>query len=139
MLLDGFIKDLVIQHEAEGPIGTLHLISQRQAEAIFTMDGTQQFVSDENMLATLSHASSQELKHMSRVLQYAGLNPVEDVALPRDPREADYSLALKGYYHGAAYAGHSGETQQMEGWIRMLQLAGSECSVRTPFPPQHLV
>lgn len=132
LLLNGLIVDSHVQHEQDGLLGTLHQRPQRHMDAITIMDETQQFVSDENILATLSHTSSHELKYASRAMQLTGWNPIERSRLPSNPREDDYSLALLGYAHGIKYTGNRGDfppDQPLAVWIRMLQLAGSEHSV----------
>lgn len=132
LLLNVFVVDSHVQPKRDEIVGALHQSSQRHLDAIVIMDETQQSVSDENMLATLSHTSSHELKYASRAMQFAGWNPIEESRLPGNPREDDYELALLGYAHGIAYTGNPGEfppEQPLAVWIRMLQLAGSEHSV----------
>jgi len=132
LLLNLFIEDSHVQNDQDGIVVTLHQLPQRHLDAIAIMDETQQFVSDENMLATLSHTSSHELKYASSGMHFTGWNLTVQSRLPSNPREDDYALALLGYAYGTAYAGNPGECspeQPLAVWIRMLQLAGSEHSV----------
>lgn len=124
--------DLHVQQEQGGIVGSLDQLPQRHLDAISVMEEAQRFVSDENMLATLRHTSSYELKYASRAQQFLGWNPIAKSVLPSNPREDDYALALLGYSHGVAYTGNSGKClpeQSLAVWIRMVQIAGSEHSV----------
>jgi hypothetical protein len=129
-LLNVLVVDLHVQQEQDGIVGSLDQLPQCHLDAISVMDETQRFVSDENMLATLRHTSSHELKYASRAL--LGWNPIPKSVLPSNPRESDYALALLGYSHGVAYTGSPGKSlpeQPLAVWIQMVQVAGSELSV----------
>ena len=134
-LLDVLIVNLYVQQQHDRVVGTFHQLPRRHLEALLAIDETQQYVSDENILATLSHTSSHALQYASRATQFTGWNFIEQSRPPSNPREADFALSLSGYSHGNAYTGNPGEfppKQPLTVWIRMLELAGSEHSVSLP-------
>ena len=98
------------------------------------LDQTQQFSSDENVLAMLKHTTGHDKIHVEMVLRYSdhklseGSDGKQQLS---NPLEADCSLALLGSPMGVKTTHHElhpvKESSAM--WARMLQVAGAEYTV----------
>ena len=133
-LLTRYVKDLRVRLERQGQ-GLIYRLTEHDVKAFMIMDEVMIFSSDENIMAMYKHTSSHHLHHVSSVLLLAhpSRSSLDDATSARNPLEADFALALSGNTASAALAKGSARSppqQLLRKWDSMLQVAGTQLSVR---------
>jgi len=98
-----------------------------EAEILSVLDEARGSISDEETMAIFRKVPPSNLRMAIDLFCPAEWNPVASYP-PRDPRQADFVLALRGYDLGAAY-GRREDQKEVDTWICQLIMAGSERSV----------
>ena len=102
-------------------------------EAISILDKTLQNKSDENLISIFRQVSTTRLMDFDVACNIFESN---DGSIPSNPRQQDYELATMGYTVGSQHTGRGdvlrtpSSRYSIAQWVQMLDLAGSDTSVR---------
>lgn len=113
--------------KAAGTYGQTRL-SNDEAETLIILDEARSNMSDEGTMAILRHNSPILLQMADGLMRPANWKPIMPQDCPRDPRHADYEIALQGQVLGSAY-GRLSKFGAVNAWMRQVILAGDERSV----------